>query len=322
MNKAFVLGAGLGERLRPLTDQLPKPLVPVYYRPLMSYAFDHLAADLGVKSFVVNTFHLPEQYALAYPKSEHGGRPIVFRKDAPVRLETAGGLANVRDLLDDGSTFIVYNGDILTDLPLEKLLHDHQSSGRIVTLALRSTGPALHIALDEERGLVMDIRGKLGTDWPCKYLFTGIYVVEPAFFRLLQPGVPESVIPHFLALASAGQLGGVVIDEGEWWDLGSREAYLEAHATLGAGAASFPRYGSSAREAMHPEAMHPEAQVAADAVLTGGTAVGAGAVIGAGAVLEDCVIWPGATVEPGARLTRCIVRSQMTAGGSHANVDF
>ena len=64
MNKAFVLGAGLGERLRPLTDQLPKPLIPVFQKPLITYAFDHLLAA-GVREFVVNTHHIPEAYATA-----------------------------------------------------------------------------------------------------------------------------------------------------------------------------------------------------------------------------------------------------------------
>ncbi|HYF36671.1 MAG TPA: sugar phosphate nucleotidyltransferase, partial [Prosthecobacter sp.] len=112
MRKAFVLGAGLGERLRPLTDQLPKPLIPVFHRPLITYAFDHLIAA-GVEELVVNTHHLPEAYAHEFPNRRYRGLPIHFRHEAPVRLETAGGIANVQDLLGD-EPFIVYNGDILT----------------------------------------------------------------------------------------------------------------------------------------------------------------------------------------------------------------
>src|SRR5260221_425111 len=122
MNKAFVLGAGLGTRLRPLTDQLPKPLIPVFHKPLICYAFDHLLAS-GVREFIVNTHHLPEKYADAFPDSIYKGTPVTFRHE-PVLLETAGGIANIADLVRDES-FLVYNGDILTDLPLAPLINEH-----------------------------------------------------------------------------------------------------------------------------------------------------------------------------------------------------
>ncbi len=149
MNKAFVLGAGLGTRLRPLTDQLPKPLIPVLHRPLITYAFDHLLGA-GVKEFIVNTHHLPEKYAETFPDGRYRNAPITFRHE-PILLETAGGIANIADLVEDGP-FLVYNGDILTTLPLEPLLEEHARGENLVTLVLRSTGPALHIAWDDEIG--------------------------------------------------------------------------------------------------------------------------------------------------------------------------
>ncbi len=318
MNKAFVLGAGLGERLRPLTDQLPKPLVPVLHRPLITYAFDHLAADLSVGSFVVNTFHLPEAYTQAFPDGLYQGRRVEFRKDTPVRLETAGGLANVRDLLDDGTTFIVYNGDILTDLPLQRLTRAHREGGHLVTLALRSSGPAMHIAFDGTSGRVTDIRNKLSTGNDGDSLFTGIYLVEPEFFDWLTPGQPESVIPIFLKLIEQGKLGGVIIDEGHWWDLGSRQAYLTAHQALLSPSNPFPRYTGVKANAP----LHPTAQIAETAVLTGKNVLGPGSQIGAGAHVEDCILWPNATVAPGAVLKQCILRSNVTAEGSHIAQDF
>lgn len=309
-----MLGAGLGERLRPLTDQLPKPLVPVFHRPLITYAFDHLQADLGVKEFIVNTFHLSEAYEQAFPDGTYKGAPVRLRKDAPVRLETAGGLANVRDLLDGSGAFVVYNGDILTDLPLQPLVEAHRRGGHLVTLALRSAGPALHIGFDPVTGKVTDIRNRLGTGNEGEYLFTGIYVVEPAFFEWLTPGKPESVIPIFLKLIQEGrQLGGVVIDEGNWWDLGNRETYLEAHRSLAKLGAGFPRYGGAV----------PCAVCAPEGVtLTGTNVIGTGAQVAAGAALQDCVLWPHAIVESGAKLERCIVRSHVTASGIHTGADF
>jgi mannose-1-phosphate guanylyltransferase len=309
VNKAFVLGAGLGERLRPLTEQLPKPLVPVLHRPLICHAFDHLARDLGVRDFVVNTFHLAEQYERAFPSGDYQGHKVTLRKDAPVRLETAGGLANVRDLLDGQGTFAVCNGDVLTDLPLAPLLAAHKKGGHTVTLALRSAGPALHIALDQASGCITDIRNKLGTGNEGEYLFTGLYLVEPEFFDMLEPGKPESVIPHFLKLIREGKLGGVVIDEGHWWDLGSRASYLEAVGALCAN-------GSAGL------AVHPEACISAGAELHGWNVVGPDAEVGEGACLRECILWPGAKVAPGAKLERCIVRTNQTAEGVLADTDI
>lgn len=319
MNKAFVLGAGLGERLRPLTDQLPKPLIPVFRRPLITYAFDHLLAA-GVREFVVNTHHLPEAYARAFPDRSYRGAPIHFRHESPVRLETAGGIANVRDLLGD-ETFFVYNGDILTDLPLKPLIEEHSRRGNIVTLALRSSGPALHIALDEQKGLVSDIRGRLGTGDDGRFLFSGIYLVSPEFFEWLTPGKVESVIPVFLRMIQQNaRLGGIVIDEGSWWDLGDRGHYLEAHRTLSRLNSHFPGYGGVSPHDCEP--VDPAAEVSSSARLTGLNVIGGDAVIEAGAELRDCIVWSGARVAAGALLDRCIVRSGASVSGSHHEEDL
>jgi len=306
VNQAFVLGAGIGERLRPLTEQLPKPLVPVFHRPLITYAFDHLILA-GVSSLVVNTHHIPDAYARAFPDQTHHGVPVRFRNESPVRLETAGGIANVRDLLGN-EPFLVYNGDILTDLPLEPLIHTHRENGNLVTLALRSHGPSLHIAFDRESGCVTDIRDKLGTGDEGKYLFTGIYACDPAIHDWITPGKVESVIPIFLNMIREGaKIGGVVIDEGSWWDLGSRTAYLAAHAAL---------------NGMYAPAIDPAAKIEKGAVLRGINVVGAESVIESGAQLEDTIVWPGGRVVRGAVLKRCIVRSGVTAAGIVEDADF
>jgi mannose-1-phosphate guanylyltransferase/mannose-1-phosphate guanylyltransferase/phosphomannomutase len=317
VKKAFVLGAGIGERLRPLTDQLPKPLVPVFHRPLITYAFDHLIAA-GIEELIVNTHHLPEAYAKAFAHPEYRGLPVRFRHESPVRLETAGGIANVRDLLGD-EPFIVYNGDILTDLPLETLLREHRDKRNLVTLALRSTGPALHISTDAKTGRLTDIRNRLGTGQEGTYLFTGVYACSPEIHQWLTPGKVESVIPVFLRMIREGAaLGGVVIDEGRWWDLGSRASYLEAHRSLAEPTSTFPAYGRQSTI----QAVSARAAVAADAALSGVNVIGEAASVGAGAALEDCVVWPGASIAPGARLRNCIVRSGIVVAGDHEGQDF
>lgn len=258
--------------------------------------------------FVVNTHHLPHCYGEAFPAGVYEGCPVHLRHE-PVRLETAGGIANVRDLLDGSGSFFVYNGDILTDLPLRPIIEVHEAQGNLITLALRSQGTAQHIAFDPVRALVTDIRNMLGTGREGTHLFTGIYLVSPAFFDWLTPGKKESVIPIFLKLIEQGhRVGGVVVDEGHWWDLGSREAYLAAHQDL--------------RNEPHLLAIDASARIHADAVLTGLNVIGANAEVAAGARLEDCILWPGAKIESDANLRRCIVRANVVAGGVHEGVDF
>jgi NDP-sugar pyrophosphorylase family protein len=141
------------------------------------------------------------------------------------------------------------------------------------------------------------------------FLFTGIYLVEPAFLQRIPTGTKISVIPLFLDMIRQGAgLGGVVIDAGRWWDLGTREEVLRVHRALAAEEAG--------------PALAAGCEVAASARLNAACAVGAGAVIGPGAVLEDTVVWPGAKVEAESKLSRCIVTSGQVVRGTHDNIDF
>ena len=211
---AFILGAGLGMRLRPLTQECPKPLLPVGGRPLITYAMDH-CLTAGVERFIVNTHHCPAAYDRAFPEKRWRGRPILFSHE-PVLLDTAGGMKNIEDLLTADETLLVYNGDILSDLPLGRLLETHAAGGKEVTLVLRSDGPLMNVALDAE-GAVCDLRGLLGNPGVRLCLFTGIYAVEKRFFRRLTPGKVESVVPVLVEMIreTPGSVGSVVVDEGD-----------------------------------------------------------------------------------------------------------
>ncbi|MBU4073847.1 MAG: phosphotransferase [Proteobacteria bacterium] len=227
---AFILGAGLGKRLRPLTLDCPKPLLPIGGRPLITYVMDH-CLTVGVERFIVNTHHCAEAYDRAFPERSWRGWPILFRHE-PVLLDTAGGLKNIEDLLDVRETLLVYNGDILSDLPLLGLLAAHKAGGREATLVLRSDGPLLNVALDAD-GAVCDLRDLLGNPGVRRCLFAGIYAVESRFLRRLTPGRIESVVPIFAEMLRErpGSVGSVLIDEGRWEDVGDPEAYARIAAS-------------------------------------------------------------------------------------------
>jgi len=259
-----------------------------------------------VQRIAVNTHHCAEAYARAFPENSYRQAALTFRHE-PVLLETGGGIKNVEDLLG-GAPFLVYNGDILSTLPLEPALAHHFASGNEVTLILRSHGGPLEIAFDPATARVRDIGHRLGRA-PGTHLFTGIYVVNPAFLSRLQLE-KRSVIPTFLEMIAHGTaLGAVAVDAGGWWDLGTRENYLHVHHAL---------------RAADPAAcwVHPTAQVDPTARLTGATCVGAHAKIGPAAHLHDCILWEGTTIAPESTLTRCIVTENQSACGTHTDTDF
>lgn len=319
VSAAFVLGAGLGTRLRPLTAARPKPLVPIFHKPLITFAFDHLHA-VGVRKFVVNTHHCPEAYGTLLGardgRAEYRDAQLLFKHE-PVLLDTAGGIKNVEEYFSEKS-FLVQNGDVLADLDLARLIEQHEAGNNLATLGLRSFGGPLQVQMNAETGLVTDIRGALGGSGP-KYLFTGIYILSPRIFSHIPAGEIISIIPVLLDLIKAGErIGGVVLDEGIWFDLGTRESYLEAHRLFASGAQklSYPLDGP------WPQPVHPTAVIHPGAQVLGASAVGPDATVGEGTVLQDSVIWENAEIASRSRLDACIVREGRRAEGNLSAADI
>jgi NDP-sugar pyrophosphorylase family protein len=221
---AFLLGAGLGTRLRPLTENCPKPLLEIGGRSIITYAMEHLRAA-GVRRFIVNTHHCAEKYAAAFPANNWQGIPLTFRHE-PGLLDTGGGIKNIEDLLAADERIIVYNADIITDLPLTPLLNRHFSGRSEVTLALRSSGPLLNVSIDGD-GFVCDMRHILKNPGVQTCLFAGIYIVEKSFLSRLQAGRIESIVPPLIEMIkqNSRSVGGAVIDDGYWHDLGTIEEF-------------------------------------------------------------------------------------------------
>jgi len=312
ITRAFVLGGGLGMRKRPLTDDLAKPLLPIFQKPLITFALDHLIAN-GVERFVINTHHLAAQFQRLFPEGFYRGRPVKLVHE-PLLLETGGGIKNAQHWLGE-QPFIVYSGDILTDVSLEALLRQHARRRNDVTLGLRKTGLAAGVTL--VNGRVVQI-GK-GADGADNFDYANISIWNPTIFDRIPPGQKISFIPILVEWIRQGaQIGGEVLDQGEWFNIGSRREYLEVHRIIHERGWK-PAY---VEEADWPKSIAESALVDATARIDGSSVIGAECTVGANAVVRDTIVWPGANIASRSELQSCIVRSRKAVHGTHRDADI
>ena len=312
IKQAFVLGAGLGTRLRPLTEDLPKPLVPIFHKPLITFPLDHLV-DIGIQEIFINTHRLPDAFTKAFPENSYAGARLTFVHE-PVLLETGGGIKNIESQLGR-EPFITYSGDVLTDIRLQPLIDEHFERGNDVTLALRKTGLGSAIAFRENR--VVDISNRYGV--PGEYDFANIAVWNPSVFGRIPPKEKISFIPVLGNwVGDGGKIGGVVLEQGKWFNLGSRAEYFEVHrAILKEGWRPAQVKASDWWAPIHPGAMvDPSAQI------RGCSVVGKDCRVGDGVLLEDTILWPGSQIASKSELIGCIVRAQKNVSGPHRNIDI
>ncbi len=315
MNKitqAFVLGAGLGTRLRPLTNDLPKPLIPIFQKPLITFALDHLI-NVGVERFVINTHQRPELFQNFFYGNEYEGYSVTLVHE-PDLLETGGGIKNAERYLGS-DLFLTYSGDILTDINLQALIDEHFRRGNDVTLALRETGLASDVALRAHR--VVDLANRYGTRG--NFDFANVAVWNSKVFQQIPSRQKISFIPIVADwIGKGGKIGGVVMNDGKWFNIGSRAGYLDVHRTI-LREHWAPHY---IRIREWPKRVAKSAIVDPSAQMRGCSVIAENCHVGAGAVLEDTILWPGSQITSKSQLHGCIVGSQKKVSGVYRNSDI
>lgn len=292
--QAFILGAGLGTRLAPLTHILPKPLMPVFQKPLIQHTMDHYIR-CGVSEFMVNISCLPLMWERAFPEPTYRGCAVNFSEEESP-MDSGGGVKKIMPWVKPGEPLLVHNGDILTDIPLADLLAEHKRRGNMVTLALRSVDGKRNVGFDEESGAITDMRHALGVN-PGTHQFAGVYLMEPEVAELFPEDDVFSIVPVWLELIKQGKVGGVVFDWANWHEIGSPAGYID-----------------TMMELTSRERIHPTASISAAADLGEDCVVGQDAVIPAGVVMDDCIVWPRTHVAPGA-YRRCILTPRIVVQG-------
>ncbi len=237
--RALVLAAGFGTRLAPVTDHLPKPLLPVGGEPLLDLIIDRLLAA-GVPEVAVNSHHRGELVAAHVADHRHTARLVHFPE--PEILGTGGALDNARGFLTQSSAFVVYNGDVLCDVDLADLLAAHHNSGALATLLLVDW-PAVNSVTLTKTGTISHIGGTGGEPVSApddrQLTYAGIGVFERELLADIGPGFSSLIDPLVRALAKdPGAVRGYVPDAVAWDDLGTLTRWLNAagsNAQTGAG---------------------------------------------------------------------------------------
>ncbi len=227
--KAMILAAGLGTRLLPLTERLPKPLFPVAGEPVLGRMIRACKAA-GASGVVVNLHHLSGMVE-RYLAENDFGVPVkaVFE---PVLLDTGGGMRNVRDFFGD-EPFLVVNADIVTEIDLGAVADFHRAHGDPATLVLHDF-PRFNSVVTED-GRVTGFRRKPVPPGEKLLAFTGIQMVSPEIFAYIPEGVPYSSIAAYEAMIEDGRtVRAMILDSPFWHDMGSFEGYERAALTASA----------------------------------------------------------------------------------------
>lgn len=224
----MVLCAGLGTRLRPLTERWPKPAIPLLGRPLVEYTFA-LLRGAGVREVGINTHHLPGEMAkVAGESCARLGLGLTVVEE-PIIQGTGGGIRGLRDFLS-GATSVVFNGDVLFALDLPKVIEAHRASGALasmVLLPMPANGTYAAVELDAG-GDVRRIAGRgPGGTGLTPWHFTGVHLLEPALFDFMSRGGPEDINREvYQRVLEAGQRVHGIVAQGYWSDLGTPSRYL------------------------------------------------------------------------------------------------
>jgi mannose-1-phosphate guanylyltransferase len=314
IRKAFVLGAGLGARLRPLTNVLPKPLLPIFGKPLITFALDHLS-HAGIEKIWINVHHLHEKFVALISDQRYYAVELVLE---PELLETGGGMKNVEKQIGN-ETFIVYSGDILTDVAVERLVEAHFAQQYEVTLALRSTGLSSAVSWRSDTGRILDLFGVLKSGTAGKYDFAGISIWNPSVFDRIPENTKISLVPILANwLKAGGKIGGVVLEEDHWFNVGTRAEYLRLHQVI-VKERWLPGY---IRDAEWPVRIERSAKVCAASKIEGASYVGDNCRVDNDVFIEDSVLLPGSSVASGVSLRSCIVGGANVPAGSHVGADL
>ncbi len=234
--KAMILAAGLGTRLRPLTDHIPKALVQVGGVPMLQRLLDKLTRS-GCREIVVNVYHFPDQIREFLSTLSYPGAEIHISDESGCLLDTGGGLLKAAGFLQGTEPVLVHNVDIVSDLDLALLEDVHRETRALATLVVRNRNTRRTLLFNQNMRLYgwMDcLTGETrkvegtGDDPVQPFAFSGIHIINPQIFSIIQQQGRFSIIDAYLDLAAGYPVLGFRDTSSFWMDIGKPEQLTEA----------------------------------------------------------------------------------------------
>jgi len=233
--RAMILAAGLGTRLKPLTDSIPKALIKIKGFTLLELQIRKLQSE-GFNDIIINVHHFAEKIKQYLEQNNFFNCSITISDESEKLLETGGGLKKAAHFFSDGMPFLVYNVDILSDINLRELLNHHLASGSTATLAVKDRISARKFLFNKEnilcgwmnentkeRYIVRDENNN-----PLPYAFSGVQIIDPAIFRYFPKEDVFSLVDLYLSAAKKEKIKGYIHNKDSWLDLGKKESLKEA----------------------------------------------------------------------------------------------
>jgi mannose-1-phosphate guanylyltransferase len=300
--KGFVFAAGYGERLRPITERIPKPLVPVLNVPSICYSL-LLLKKAGISDVVINLHYKMEDIIGFFCENSNFGFNINFSTEEVI-LGTGGGLKKCERLLSDDD-FVVLNSDVIMDLDIRKLITRHQAAQSYGTVVLYGTSLAKSIGpVGVKDNRVVDFKNYLDSGVMSDYIYTGAAVLSPRIFQYLTTQYSSVVYTGYTSIIKNHRLD-YFEHEGLWEDIGNVESYRRANLNV---LASFDKLQKEFREELgiSAEIVSTRASIHKEAVVNN-TIIGDGCVVGKGSKIDNSVLFAGSKVAEDSRIIDAVV---------------
>jgi mannose-1-phosphate guanylyltransferase len=316
--RAVVLVGGQGSRLRPITYDVPKAMVPLRNQPFMGYMMDFLRAA-GLEGAVLSLGYLPDPIQEYFDQKDLDGFSIDYAVE-DTALGTAGGIKNAEGYLD-GGPFVVVNGDVLAGMDLRVAIEKHKESDALATIVLTSVeDPTAYglVEVDHEMLVHRFLEKPAADDVTTNLINAGIYVLEPEVLAMIPAGREVSIEREIFPYLQAERRLRAYVSSSYWRDIGTPRSYLAASHDVLSGAVGtredfdYLHVDPSALLGKGVKVL-PPVSVAADCVLEhratvgGRSSLGRGCKIGQGAVVEGSILFDGAQIEADAVVRGSII---------------
>jgi mannose-1-phosphate guanylyltransferase len=323
--KGIVLVGGQGSRLRPITYDVPKALVPLRNHPFMSYMINFLRCG-GLEGAVLSLGYLPDPIQEYFDGRDLAGFSIEYAVEDHA-LGTAGGIKNTEGYLEGGPVVVV-NGDVLTGLKLKEVIAKHQASDALATITLTSVeDPTAYGLVEVDHDMLVHrfLEKPAADEVTTNLVNAGIYVLEPEVLAMIPAGqevsIEREIFPH---LQAEGRLRAYV-SSSYWKDIGTPKSYLAAsHDVLSGAVAAHEDFDylqvdpsvvlGKGVKVLPPVSLAAECRLGCGSTIGGRTSLGRGCKIGERAVVEGSILFDGAEVEPGAVVRGSIIGPNARVG--------